>query len=190
MVEENRTPGSHDPNNLDPHSLPARWRSRCICAAIRGEAIELAAEVSRTTQQSPIVLELCRLWAALLLDALAGAPKAQLARGQRAGGAAAAQRPLKTPVKELIEQAATRSPRAPTRCRRLRAALVAFAKRQRRFATHCCAVATSRARRPLRRSVRRACGSPLRRGCDSRGVAPAARRGRRRCVRSRASLPN
>ena len=33
---------------------------------------------SRTTLQSPIVLDCCRYFAALMLEALAGAPKAEL----------------------------------------------------------------------------------------------------------------
>jgi ADP-ribosylglycohydrolase len=65
--------GSHDPKNLDPHPLP-----RSLAAAFfkRGDAtaaIELGAEISRTTQQSPVVLDLCRFWTALFVDALDGA---------------------------------------------------------------------------------------------------------------------
>ena len=69
--------GSHDPKNLDPHSLPRTlavalfMRARC-----RTTRSMLAAEVSRTTQQSPVVLDLCRLWAALFIDALTGCDKA------------------------------------------------------------------------------------------------------------------
>lgn len=76
------TGGSHDPKNLDPHSL-----ARSLAAALyrRGDpaaAIELAADLSRPTQQSPVILDSCRLWTALLLDALAGADKAELLRLQ------------------------------------------------------------------------------------------------------------
>jgi ADP-ribosylglycohydrolase len=78
--------GTHDPTNLDPHSL-----ARTLAAVLRlrtqpAAAIELAVDVSRTTQQSPIVLDVCRLWAALLLDALSGATKASLI-GLRDGAA-------------------------------------------------------------------------------------------------------
>ncbi len=64
--------GTHDPKNSDPHSL-----ARSLAAALYQHkdvdaAIELAAEISRTTHQSPVVLDLCRLWTALLIDALAG----------------------------------------------------------------------------------------------------------------------
>ena len=66
--------GTHDPKNLDPHIAGAHARGRAVPAcATPAAAIDLAADVSRTTQQSPIVLDLCRLWAALLIDALSGA---------------------------------------------------------------------------------------------------------------------
>lgn len=67
--------GSHDPRNLGAHSLV-----RSLAAALHsypdaGAALELAADLSRTTQQSPIVLDVCRLWTAVLVDALAGADR-------------------------------------------------------------------------------------------------------------------
>ncbi|HMN46054.1 MAG TPA: ADP-ribosylglycohydrolase family protein [Povalibacter sp.] len=67
--------GSHDPRNLSAHSL-----ARSLAAALHsyrdaGAALELAADLSRTTQQSPIVLDVCRLWTAILVDALTGAAK-------------------------------------------------------------------------------------------------------------------
>lgn len=70
--------GSHDPKNLDGHSLP-----RTLAVVLRSmrnpaAAIEMAIEVCRVTQQSPGVLDLSRLWGALLLDALAGATKTTL----------------------------------------------------------------------------------------------------------------
>lgn len=69
---------THDPKNLDPHTL-----ARSLAAALfqRSEpqaAMDLAAEVSRTTHQSPVVLDVCRFWTALLLDALSGTPKREL----------------------------------------------------------------------------------------------------------------
>lgn len=68
--------GSHDPANLDAHSLP-----RCLASALyrrekAADAIELAVATSRTTQQSPAVLDACRVWTAALVDALAGAMSA------------------------------------------------------------------------------------------------------------------
>lgn len=70
--------GSHDPRNLGAHTL-----ARSAAAALHsyrnaGAALELAADLSRTTQQSPIVLDMCRLWAAILVDAFGGAGKNEL----------------------------------------------------------------------------------------------------------------
>jgi len=67
--------GSHDPKNVDPHTL-----ARTLAATVYGlaqppAALELAVEVSRTTLQSPVVLDLCRLWAAALLDTFQGEAK-------------------------------------------------------------------------------------------------------------------
>jgi ADP-ribosylglycohydrolase len=76
-----RLAGTHDPSNLDPHSL-----ARCLAVALysfkhSNAAMDLAVEVSRTTQQSPVVLDACRLWTAVLLDALSGVPVSQLFEG-------------------------------------------------------------------------------------------------------------
>jgi ADP-ribosylglycohydrolase len=74
--------GSHDPKNHDPHSL-ARTAAVVLTRRTSAEqAIELAAEVSRTTQQSPVVLDACRLFAAFLFDLLAGQPKADVFSGK------------------------------------------------------------------------------------------------------------
>jgi ADP-ribosyl-[dinitrogen reductase] hydrolase len=70
--------GSHDPRNLDGHSIP---RTLAVVLFMKGNpaaAVELATEISRVTQQAPAVLDLCRLWAALLIDALAGTSKANV----------------------------------------------------------------------------------------------------------------
>lgn len=72
--------GSHDPKNLDPHSL-----TRSLAAALYRlddpvSALDLAADISRTTQQSPVVLDLCRVWTAVLLDAVRGASREDLVR--------------------------------------------------------------------------------------------------------------
>lgn len=75
--------GSHDPKNLDAHSI-ARTLA-VVLYSIRNPraAMDLTCEVSRVTQQSPAVLDVCRLWAATMFDALAGAPKAMLMSMQR-----------------------------------------------------------------------------------------------------------
>ncbi|HKE95834.1 MAG TPA: ADP-ribosylglycohydrolase family protein, partial [Povalibacter sp.] len=54
--------GSYDPKNLDPHTL-----ARCAAAALyrhddAAAAVELAVDISRPTQQSPVVLDTCRFW--------------------------------------------------------------------------------------------------------------------------------
>ena len=95
--------GSHDPANLDPHSLP---RTLVVAMFLRGDAqaaIEGAAEASRTTQQSPVVLDLCRVWAALFVDAFAGVNKQTLVRFGGPAMQLVRQRQLKAPVKDLIE---------------------------------------------------------------------------------------
>src|SRR5690606_19861032 len=60
------------PRNLDAHSLARTLAAAMFARRDPGGAIDLAADVSRTTQQSPLVLDLCRLWAGLLIDALNG----------------------------------------------------------------------------------------------------------------------
>jgi protein-tyrosine phosphatase/ADP-ribosylglycohydrolase len=79
--------GTHDPKNPDAQ-----------------RAIDVAADQSRTTQQSPIVLDLCRLWAALLVDALSGVDKATLLAFNGPALALLRHRALKAPVKSLIER--------------------------------------------------------------------------------------
>jgi protein-tyrosine phosphatase/ADP-ribosylglycohydrolase len=96
--------GTHDPKNLDPHSLP---RTLAVALYLRGDpqrAMDIAADVSRTTQQAPLVLDLCRLWSALLTDALSGTDKAKLVAFNGPALALLRNRPLKTPVKNLIER--------------------------------------------------------------------------------------
>jgi ADP-ribosylglycohydrolase len=70
--------GTHDPKNLDPHSLARTLAVALYRGSDPAAAIEVAAQVSRTTQQSPVVLDAVRVWVALLVDALAGVDKAQL----------------------------------------------------------------------------------------------------------------
>ncbi len=70
--------GSHDPKNLDGHSIPRTLAVALFSQRAPAGAQDLASEVSRVTQQAPAILDLCRLWAALLLDALSGSTKVQL----------------------------------------------------------------------------------------------------------------
>jgi ADP-ribosylglycohydrolase len=78
--------GSHDPANLDAHSLPRSLAAALYRRDSVADAIDLSAAISRTTQQSPVVLDACRLWTAVLFDALAGADGAE-ASGWRHGAA-------------------------------------------------------------------------------------------------------
>lgn len=65
--------GSHDPANLDAHSLPRSLAAAMYQRKSAGDAIDLAVAISRATQQSPAVLDACRLWTAALWDSLGGA---------------------------------------------------------------------------------------------------------------------
>jgi protein-tyrosine phosphatase/ADP-ribosylglycohydrolase len=95
--------GSHDPNNLDAHSIARTLGVALFARVAPAAAIDIAADVSRTTQQSPIVLDLCRLWAALLLDAFSGVPKLQLVTWSGPVVQLVRRRALKAPVLDLIE---------------------------------------------------------------------------------------
>jgi ADP-ribosylglycohydrolase len=96
--------GTHDPKNLDPHSLPRTLATALYLRADPQRAIDTAADVSRTTQQAPLVLDLCRLWSALLTDALSGTDKATLVAFNGPALALLRNRPLKAPIKNLIER--------------------------------------------------------------------------------------
>ncbi len=95
--------GSHDPKNLDPHSLPRTLAAALYLRSDPQRTIDLAAELSRTTQQAPVVLDLCRVWSALLTDALGGVDKANLLAFKGPALALLRNRSLKAPVKTLIE---------------------------------------------------------------------------------------
>jgi ADP-ribosyl-[dinitrogen reductase] hydrolase len=72
--------GSHDPRDRTTASLPRVVSAVAFSAGDPSAAVALASECSRTTHQSPVVLDACRYLAALFLGALGGAePKAVLA---------------------------------------------------------------------------------------------------------------
>jgi ADP-ribosyl-[dinitrogen reductase] hydrolase len=123
--------GTHDPKNLDPHSLPRTLAAALYQRADPQKAIDLAAEVSRTTQQAPLVLDLCRLWSATLTDALSGTDKAKLVAFDGPALALVRNRPLKTPVKNLIEHKPRREADGTSDAMSAtRAAITAFASTQ------------------------------------------------------------
>ena len=120
--------GTHDPKNLDPHSLPRTLATALYLRADPQRAIDLAAEVSRTTHQGPLVLDLCRLWSALLTDALSGTDKMKLTAFNGPGLELVRHRPLKAPVRNLIERKARRdADGAGDAMSATRAAIAAFA---------------------------------------------------------------
>jgi ADP-ribosylglycohydrolase/protein-tyrosine phosphatase len=66
--------GAHDPRDTSPTSLPRVLATACFAVADPAAAVALAAEAARTTHQSPLILEACRLYAAMLVGALRGEP--------------------------------------------------------------------------------------------------------------------
>jgi ADP-ribosyl-[dinitrogen reductase] hydrolase len=96
--------GSHDPKNLDAHTLPRTLAAALFEHADAAYAIELGVELSRTTQQSPVVLDACRIWTALFSDALAGLSKPQLLAASGPALQLVRARELKPSLRVLIEQ--------------------------------------------------------------------------------------
>jgi ADP-ribosylglycohydrolase/protein-tyrosine phosphatase len=69
--------GSHDPRDRSTSSLSRAVSAAAFAVADPAAAVALAAECSRTTHQSPVVLDACRYYAALVVGALrAEAPAA------------------------------------------------------------------------------------------------------------------
>lgn len=73
--------GSHDPADRSTSSLSRVVSAVAFALDDPAEAVALAAECSRTTHQSPVVLDACRYYAALLVGALNGEPAATLCDG-------------------------------------------------------------------------------------------------------------
>lgn len=95
-------PGSHDPMNLDAHTLA---RTLAPALFVKGDvfkAAELAAEVSRPTLQSPLVLDACRVWAVTLVGAFAGVTKADVL-SMRSAREALRNRQLKPQIVALLQ---------------------------------------------------------------------------------------
>ena len=66
--------GSHDPKDAAATSLPRVLAAALFAGNDPAAAIALAAECARTTHQSPVVLDACRVYSAMLLCALRGRP--------------------------------------------------------------------------------------------------------------------
>jgi ADP-ribosyl-[dinitrogen reductase] hydrolase len=73
--------GSHDPRDRSTASLPRVVSAAAFMAADPAAAVTLAAECSRTTHQSPVVLDACRYFGALLVGALRGDASARVLNG-------------------------------------------------------------------------------------------------------------
>jgi ADP-ribosylglycohydrolase/protein-tyrosine phosphatase len=70
--------GSHDPSRIDKEPLARVAAAVLYFLPNPEQAIEMAADSARTTHQAPVVLDACRLFAALLIGALQGVPKNRL----------------------------------------------------------------------------------------------------------------
>jgi ADP-ribosylglycohydrolase len=123
--------GSHDPSRRDPHSLARATVPALFFAGDPALAIEQAAESSRTTQQSPVVLDACRCVAALVLDALAGVPRDRWLAFDGPAGRQLPRARMKAPLRQIIDgdwcRRAPARPRAATVRGVLRAVLYTLA---------------------------------------------------------------
>jgi ADP-ribosylglycohydrolase len=73
--------GSHDPHDLTTAALPRVLAAAAFALADPAAALALAVECTRTTHQSPVVLDTCRYMAALLVGALRGADADSVLQG-------------------------------------------------------------------------------------------------------------
>jgi ADP-ribosylglycohydrolase len=73
--------GSHDPRDRSTASLPRVVSAAAFMSADPAAAVTLAAECSRTTHQSPVVLDACRYFGAMLVGALRGDVSARVLKG-------------------------------------------------------------------------------------------------------------
>lgn len=62
--------GSHDPHDRSTAALPRSIAAVLFSLADPGAAVQLAGECARTTHQSPLVLDSCRYYGAMLVGAL------------------------------------------------------------------------------------------------------------------------
>ncbi|HSN73084.1 MAG TPA: ADP-ribosylglycohydrolase family protein [Steroidobacteraceae bacterium] len=95
--------GSHDPAKSDPHTLPRTAAVALYFRAQPQQAIAQAAEASRTTHQSPVVLDGCRAVAALVLDAVSGFGREALIGFEGPAARSLATLRLKPPVQRVID---------------------------------------------------------------------------------------
>jgi ADP-ribosyl-[dinitrogen reductase] hydrolase len=108
-----RMAGSHDPRDRSTASLPRVLAAVAFASSDVSKAVHLAGECSRTTHQSPVVVDACRFLGALLVGALRGAAPADLRKGlyEAAPGLWSA-RPLKPAVAAAFRAAGKSRPEA------------------------------------------------------------------------------
>jgi ADP-ribosylglycohydrolase/protein-tyrosine phosphatase len=70
--------GSHDPAQRDPEALSRIAPAVLYAFHDEAQAVDIAAESARMTCQSPVVIDACRLLAAMLHAALRGEPRARV----------------------------------------------------------------------------------------------------------------
>lgn len=97
--------GAHDPKRWEPESI-----SRCGVAALfwrhsAQDALDFAVEASRVTHQSPGILDACRYYTALMLAALNGKSKQDLALEAWRVLSKHYPKPLKTQIASLAQSA-------------------------------------------------------------------------------------
>lgn len=103
-----RSPGSHDPKNLDAHPVARTLAAALFAKGDAFKAAELATELARTTLQAPLVLDVARVWAATLVQVLSGATKTQVATMTTAREAMHG-RVVKAPIAALLSGDSTSS---------------------------------------------------------------------------------
>lgn len=91
--------GSHDPTQLDPEPLSRVAPAVLFSFADVGQAIQAGGDAARVTCQAPLVVDACRLLAALVHAALRGEQRAQLLKPPLALFSA---RPLHREVETLL----------------------------------------------------------------------------------------
>ncbi|MGA3156064.1 MAG: ADP-ribosylglycohydrolase family protein [Steroidobacteraceae bacterium] len=92
--------GSHDPTQLDPEPLSRVAPAVLFSFADAAQAIQAGGDAARVTCQAPLVVDACRLLAALVHAALRGEPRAQLLKPSPAQFSA---RPLHREVEALLD---------------------------------------------------------------------------------------
>ena len=93
-----RFAGSHDPARNDKDALTRVAPTVLYFLAEPAAAIEYATEAARITDQSPLVLDACRYFAALLVSALQGATRQQVLNPDERVQALWSERPLKPAI--------------------------------------------------------------------------------------------